>query len=78
VCPEMTNANRDHKFVVKHQRKQQIILRALEEMDTSKETPHETAAVIDMVSRLEDLIGRRQRARAIGEPISPRRKRVTR
>lgn len=68
----------DHKFVVRHQRKQQLILRALEQMDTSGETAHESAAVTDMIVRLEDLIRRRQRRRAVGETIQEREQRVER
>jgi hypothetical protein len=59
----------DHKFIVRHQRKQQLLLRALEQMDTSAETPHESAAVIDMINRLEELLSRRQRRRALGGTV---------
>lgn len=63
---------KEHKFVVRHQRKQRLILRALEQMDTSNETAHESAAVTDMILRLEELLLRRQRRRLIGTTIRPR------
>lgn len=62
----------DHKFVVRHQVKQTLILRALEEMDTSRETPEETAAATAMLVRLQQLLRRRKRRRLIGRAIGRR------
>lgn len=51
----------ERRFVVHHQEKQRIILRALEQMDTAGETAEESAAVTEMVVKLERLLDRRQR-----------------
>lgn len=60
---------KEHKFVVRHQRKQQLILRALDRRDRTGETAHETAAVEDMIARLELLLGGRQRRRLLGASV---------
>jgi hypothetical protein len=52
---------REHKFVVRHQAKQRILLRALEEMTAGAETPEESAVVTEMIIRLEELLERRQK-----------------
>lgn len=54
-----------HRFAVDHQQKQRLLLRALEQMDTSGETTEETRAVVQMITRLEELVGRRKRARVL-------------
>jgi hypothetical protein len=64
----------DHKFTVRHQQKQLLLLRALEQMDTSGETPAESAAVTAMMVRLEALVANRQRRRSL-DPAVPRRQR---
>jgi hypothetical protein len=64
---------KEHKFVVRHQHKQMLLLRALEQMDTSKETAAESAAVTDMMNRLEELLGRRRRRRLLGETLTRRK-----
>ncbi|HXG58134.1 MAG TPA: hypothetical protein VNL91_03855 [Thermoanaerobaculia bacterium] len=66
---------REHKFIVRHQQKQRLLLRALEQMDTSSETPAESAAITEMIVRLEELISRRQRRRFIGETVQERGRR---
>ena len=55
---ERDNGRKSHSygFRVTHQRKYKLLLRALNEMDTQAETPDETAAVMEMVSRLEFLL----------------------
>jgi hypothetical protein len=50
-----------HVFWVGHQFKQRLILRALNEMNTSCETENESAAITEMIVELETLISRRQR-----------------
>lgn len=67
---------KEHKFVVRHQRKQELLKRALEEMNDEGETAAESAAVSQMIARLEDLIARRQRSRAIGESVKEQRQRL--
>jgi len=58
--------SRETVFRVRHQAKQRLLLRALEQMEQSEETPLESAAVEAMVIELERLLGRRQRRRELG------------
>lgn len=68
----------EHKFVVRHQQKQRLLLRALESMDTSSETRSESEAVSEMIVRLEELLARRQRIAVLGtKPPRKPRKRCT-
>jgi hypothetical protein len=53
----------DHRFVVRHRAKLLILYRAIEQMDTSTETPAESAAAVEMLGRLEELIRRRRKRR---------------
>lgn len=57
--------NSRHRFSVHHQAKQRLLLRALNEMDCSKETPEESRAIAEMVTRLEALLSSRQFVRTL-------------
>ena len=61
----MTQAAHEHVFRVRHQEKQRILLRALEQMGDNSESPPESAAITEMIVRLETLIKRRKRSRCL-------------
>lgn len=55
----------EHAFRVRHQRKQELLLRALEQLKSESETPVETQAIVDMIRELEQLLAMRQRSRKL-------------
>jgi hypothetical protein len=67
-----------HGFRVDHQCKQRLLLRALNEMDTTTESREESAVVVEMIARLEEVLADRERRRTLAKPASPNpRKRCT-
>lgn len=68
-----------HRFSIHHQAKQRLLLRALNEMDASKETREESRAITEMITRLEALLSARQLTRvlsggAASPPAKPRKR----
>lgn len=62
-------------FTICHQVKQRLLLRALNEMDARGETAAETKAVVEMITRLEEILSVRKRRYTL-QPVT-RRKRST-
>lgn len=73
---ERNNASKSYGFRVTHQAKQRLLLRALDEMDTSRESREESAAVVEMIARLESLLAKvsRQRTLARAHPAMHRKR----
>lgn len=69
--PRYHNKTR-HRFSIHHQAKQRLLLRALNEMDCSKETPEESRAIAEMITRLEALLSSRQFVRTLSSGIEER------
>lgn len=60
-----------HRFSVHHQVKQRLLLKALNDMDTSAETPEESRAIVEMITRLEKLLSSRQCVRVLRGDSDP-------
>lgn len=57
----MTRRPNGYRFSIRHQEKQRMMLRALEEMSTKSETQEESAMIAEMIIELEHLLAARRR-----------------